>query len=108
MSFFFRWSCLLGLALLAPTALPAGGGEMCQPSIRRREENSPLLSNQGLSLFLSPILSAPTLYLLENGTPLEILHSWHAEDGSRWFYVKTLSGIRSLAIKSENRGWISA
>jgi hypothetical protein len=32
-----RWSWLLGVALLAPAALPAGGADRRQPEVRRRE-----------------------------------------------------------------------
>ena len=31
-----RWSWLLGVALMAPAALPAGGADVRQPQVRRR------------------------------------------------------------------------
>jgi hypothetical protein len=41
----WRWAALLGFALLAPAALPAGGGDRRLPEVRRRERGAePLVS----------------------------------------------------------------
>ncbi len=106
-SLFLRWSCLLVLALLAPASLPAGGGEIHQPLIRRRELNEPILSIHGLSLCLLPSSKAPVLEELSCGTPLRLLHDCYQEDGAHWFYVRTVSGDAGLLTSAPNRGWVN-
>ena len=39
-----RWAWVLGLALMAPVALPAGGADLRHPDPRRRGPSGPLLS----------------------------------------------------------------
>ncbi len=103
----FRWSWLLGVALLAPVALPAGGGELKSPEIRRRELFDPLVVNNTCSLRVSPILVAPELCNLDIGTPIRILRIWQSADGTDWLYVQIASidtsGLPSVA----KRGWIN-
>ena len=42
-----RWAWVLGFALLAPVALPAGGAELRVPDPRRRGSAGPLLASAG-------------------------------------------------------------
>ncbi len=106
MSAFLRWSCLLSLALLAPTNLPAGGLEFHSPLIRRREMDGPFLSIRGLSLFSSPNIAAPRLQSIPVGSPLKVLHSWTNYDGSTWLFIKSCSGAGLLRSNSGKRGWV--
>ncbi len=104
----FRWSCLLGFALLAPAALPAGGGERHLPLIRRREASDPLIAKDGCSIFVSPFAVAPPLRQLKDGTPLKVLRSWQDQDGSFWLYVQVLSKKADFLNTSCGRGWLNA
>ncbi len=107
MSFIFRWSCLLGFALLGPATLPAGGAEIYQPLIRRREVNEPFLSVHGLSLFMFPSSKAPAIEVLRCGTPLRLIHYWPKDDGSHWLYVRAEPGDVGITSSSANRGWVN-
>ncbi|MEB3253074.1 MAG: SH3 domain-containing protein [Synechococcus sp.] len=94
-----RWSWLLGMALMAPAALPAGGGERRQPQVRRREGSGPMHTSGNTVLQLSPLAVAPRLRTLAPGTSLRLLRRWSAGDGQDWLQVQTLSG-------DPQRGWL--
>jgi hypothetical protein len=98
----WRGAALLGFALLAPAALPAGGAERRLPEVRRRESSrEPLLSVASSSLRSSPQRHAPVLAHLEPGSPLRVLRHWFAPDGRRWLQVETVREVRQ-----PSRGWL--
>ena len=94
-----RWSWLLGVALMAPAALPAGGGDCRQPQVRRRCGRGPLHIGSDQALRISPISVAPRLRTLEAGTSFRLLRRWSAADGQDWLQVQAISG-------DSRRGWI--
>ena len=94
-----RWSWLLGVALMAPADLPAGGADRRQPQVRRRVGSGPLHTGRETALQLSPMTVAPRLRSLEAGTSLRLLRRWTTADGRDWLQVQTLSG-------ESQRGWI--
>ncbi len=99
----WRWAALLGFALLAPAALPAGGGERRQPEVRRRQgQAEPLVPGEAVSLHCEPQLQAPVLARLEPGVPLRVLRHWLAGDGRRWLQVETATGAGRAG-----RGWLA-
>ncbi len=99
----WRWAALLGFALLAPAALPAGGGEHRLPQPRRRESRrEPLVVGDRSSLQTSPQRQAPVLARLEPGTPLRVLQEWMGADGQGWWQVEIPH--RSA---QPSRGWLS-
>ena len=98
----WRWAALLGFALLAPAALPAGGGERCLPEVRRRQRSSePLLSERTSCLHCAPGREAPVLARLESGVPLRVLRQLLDANGRRWLQVES----RRRAGLAE-RGWL--
>ena len=101
-----RWSWLLGVALLAPTALPAGGAERRQPEVRRRDSTGPLLSGSEDLLQASPHVSAPALRQLDLGTPLRVLRRWRCADGEEWFQVQVASTAGTDDPTQVQRGWV--
>ena len=96
-----RWSWLLGVALMAPAALPAGGGDCRQPQVRRRSGSGPLCTSAETTLQLSPLVTAPKLRPLAAGTSLRLLRRWTSGDGQDWLLVQDLS-------RKTQRGWIRA
>ena len=54
-----RWSWLLGLALIVPADLPAGGAQRRQPQVRRRNGSGPIHTSAETTLQLSPMAVAP-------------------------------------------------
>ena len=94
-----RWSWLLGLALIVPADLPAGGSQRRQPQVRRRNGSGPVHTSGETTLQLSPMAVAPPLRTLAAGTSLRLLRRWTSGDGQDWFQVQALSG-------EPQRGWI--
>ena len=107
MRFTIRWGWLLGLALFAPAALPAGGADRMQPEIRRRQGPSPLLTLNDSLLKTSPFAIAPSLRKLQAGTPVRVLHQWQAPHGSEWLYVCLAESDLLGNVHSASRGWVS-
>jgi hypothetical protein len=98
----WRIVALLGFALLAPAALPAGGGDRRIPELRRRQSAAePLLSASGLSLRSAPQRSAPLLTRVEAGVPLRVVRQWFPAEGGRWLQV-VANGRRGRPA----RGWL--
>ena len=96
-----RWSWLLGVALMAPAALPAGGGDCRRPQLRRRSGRGRLRLNAESPLQVSPLAVAPSVPTLPVGTSLRLLRRWSGSDGRDWLQVQTLAG-------EQRRGWIRA
>lgn len=96
------WAALLGFALFAPTALPAGGADRRLPEFRRRQStDEPLLNLISSSLLCSPSCQAPVLAELEPGVPMRVLRTWLEPDGRRWMQVATASPAGR-----PTRGWL--
>ncbi len=96
------WAALLGIALFAPAALPAGGAERRLPELRRRESPlEPLLNPTRCALRAAPRAQAPLLASLEAGAPLRVLRTWIAPGGRRWLRVATTGAGGRPA-----RGWL--
>ena len=93
---------LLGFALVAPAALPAGGGERRLPELRRRGSDiEPLISVGGCRLRCAPQWRAPLLAQVETGVPLRVVQQWFSPQGSRWLRVEASDLTGRPA-----RGWL--
>jgi hypothetical protein len=93
---------LVGFALVAPAALPAGGGERRLPELRRRgSEAEPLISGGGCRLHCAPQWRAPLLARVEAGVPLRVVQQWFSPEGSRWLRVEASGQAGRRA-----RGWL--
>ncbi|MEB3304359.1 MAG: SH3 domain-containing protein [Cyanobium sp.] len=96
------WAALLGFALFAPAALPAGGAERRLPELRRRESaQEPLLNLLSCSLRASPRCQAPVLTRLEPGMPMRVMRTWLEPSGRRWLQVTTAGPSGR-----QTRGWL--
>ena len=101
-----RWSWLLGFALFAPAALPAGGAERRNPEIRRRDAADPWLSAGHDLLQASPHVSAPALRRLKLGTPLRVLRHWRCDNGDDWVQVQMTAPAGVDDATGVTRGWL--
>lgn len=99
-----RVAAVLGFALIAPAALPAGGADRRAVEVRRRQSQDPLLLNQSLALRCAPQQQAPALARLPAGEPLRLLRRWQSPEGQQWLQVQAASGTGV----GSRRGWIPA
>ncbi|MFO7628110.1 MAG: SH3 domain-containing protein [Prochlorococcaceae cyanobacterium] len=96
----WRWAALLGLALLAPADLPAGGLQRRLPEVRRRQAGDPLLTTGRCVLHRAPDCQAPSLVEIPADSRLDWLRTWEAPGGQRWLQVAALASGRI------RRGWV--
>ena len=100
-----RWGWLLGIALLGPIALPAGGAQCISPQIRFRKSSDPFLSTRASRLRATPIQHAPIVRKLVIGTPFRVLRKWQGSDGKEWLYVQVFTSGESTTNSARN-GWL--
>ena len=104
----FRWGWILCVALLVPAALPAGGGDLREPKVRKRDFYEPIIANQGWKLLSAPIAAAPSLINLQMGTPLKVLRYWKSSVGKQWIYVEIMESLSGeILMGSIKRGWLN-
>ena len=104
-STFIIWTWLLGISLVVPTSLPAGGSQ--KSTIHQRENNigSPLIALKDFNLLSSASNNSSVLTRVPFGTPVEVLQVWDSTGSGKWLLVKVLSqNFYQLFYK---RGWIN-
>ncbi|WP_413678734.1 hypothetical protein [Prochlorococcus sp. MIT 0916] len=91
LSTFIVWTWLLGIALVVPTTLPAGGAQ--KSNIQQREKNtiSPIIALKEFNLLSSASNNSSVLTSVKAGTPVNILKVWHSNDGCKWLLVNVLN-----------------
>ncbi len=107
-SHFFRWTWLLGAALMGPVALPAGGGQRLEgiDDLTSCEYSAHFFAETRCDLMASPIAFAPILREIQLGDPLRPIRSWQASDGKLWFQVEIVSDKFFQGIGQVKRGWL--
>ena len=108
MKFIIGWGCLLIIALVAPIALPAGGGIRDELEIIYTKKPFLCFAGESCMLFSSPYISASILSKVDLGAPLNVIRIWQNEQGQRWIQVKE-HYFDYLGLKSDKpkRGWIN-
>ena len=97
-----RWAALLGLALVAPAGLPAGGADRRSPEVRRRASaREPVLTPSSFQLRCAPQHQAPALLAIASDSPLRVLRSWWEPNGQRWLLVE------GAGPEGSRRGWLA-
>ena len=102
---FIIWTWLLGISLVVPTSLPAGGS---QKSIIQHRENyieSTLISLKDFDLLSSATLNSSIVSRVDSGTPVDVLKVWDSNDSGKWLLVNVLSqNFNQFFYK---RGWVN-
>ena len=104
-STFIIWTWLLGISLIVPTSLPAGGSQ--KSYIHHRENNigSPLIALKDFNLLSSTSINSSILTKVQAGTPVHVLKVWDANDSGKWLLVNVLyQNFYQLFYK---RGWVN-
>ncbi len=104
-STFIVWSWLLGIALVVPTTLPAGGAQKSKIQHRVKSTGSPIIALKEFNLHSSASNNSSTLIRVKAGTPVNVLRVWDSKDSGQWLLVNVLSkNFYQLFIK---RGWVN-
>ena len=102
---FIIWIWLLGISLVVPTSLPAGGFQ--ESIIQYRENNigSPLIAFKDFNLLSSVSNKSSILTKVQAGTPVFVLKEWDCTDTGKWLLVNVLNqDFYQLFYK---RGWVN-
>ena len=102
---FILWIWVLGISLLIPTSLPAGGVQKIIIEKRENSIKSPLISFRQFNLLSSITDNSSVLTRVKAGTPVQILKVWENNDNQTWLLVNVLS--QSSFNLSYKRGWVN-
>ena len=104
-STFIVWTWLLGIALVVPTTLPAGGAQESIIQNRKNNVGSPIIALKDFNLLSSASNNSPILARVKAGTPVKILKIWDGNDSEKWFLVNIL--IQDFNQLFNKRGWVN-
>ena len=87
---FIAWTWLLGIALVVPATLPAGGAQ--KSNIQQRENNTrtPIIALKEFNLLSSPTNHSSILARVKVGTPVNVLKVWDSREHGKWFLVNII------------------
>ena len=90
-STFIIWTWLLGISLVVPTSLPAGGSQ--KSTIHQRENNigSPLIALKDFNLLSSASNYSSVVTRVQAGTPVDVLKVWDSSNCGKWLLVNVIS-----------------
>ncbi|WP_269623819.1 hypothetical protein [Prochlorococcus marinus] len=89
-STFIVWTWLLGIALIVPTTLPAGGAQQSNIQHRENNINSPIIALKELNLLSSASNHSSVLARVKAGTPINVIKVWESNDKGIWLLVNVL------------------
>ena len=102
---FIVWIWLLGIALVVPTTLPAGGAQKSNIQHRDNNNRTPIIALKEFNLLSSASYNSSILTKVEAGTPVDVLNVWDSSDSGKWLLVNVLSqNFYQLFYK---RGWVN-
>ena len=105
LSTFIVWTWLLGIALVIPTTLPAGGAQESLIQQRRNNVGSPIIALKDFNLLSSASNNATILTPVKAGTPVRVLKVWDSTDCGEWLLVNiTINDFNQFFYK---RGWVN-
>ena len=88
---FIVWTWLLGIALVAPTTLPAGGAQKFMIQQRKNNIKAPLIAVKEFKLHSSASNNSSVLTPVKVGTPVSVLKVWNSSKSGKWLLVNVLS-----------------
>jgi len=102
---FITWIWLLGISLVVPTSLPAGGSQKSIIQHRGNHIESTLIALKDFDLLSSATLNSSIVSRVDSGTPVDVLKVWNSNDSGKWLLVNVLSqNFNQLFYK---RGWVN-
>ena len=104
-STFIVWTWLLGISLVVPTTLPAGGAQESIIQHRKNNVGSPIIALKDFNLLSSASENPSVLTRIKAGTPVTVLRNWNSSDGKKWLFVNV--SIRNFNQLFYKRGWVN-
>ena len=104
-STFIVWTWLLGIALVVPTTLPAGGAQESIIQNRKNNVGSPIIALKDFNLLSSASKNSSILTRVKAGTPVKILKIWDSSDSGKWLLVNI--SIQDFNQIFDKRGWVN-
>ena len=90
-STFIVWTWLLGIALVVPTTLPAGGAQELIIQNRKNNVGSPIIALKEFNLHSSASNNSSILTRVKAGTPVNVMKVWDSHESGKWLLVNVLS-----------------
>ena len=103
-STFIVWAWLLGIALIVPTTLPAGGAQKSIIQHRRNNIGSPIVALKEFDLLTSASNYSSTLTTVKAGTPVNVIKVWKNSESGNWLLVSVL--CQNFDQLFYRRGWV--
>ena len=104
-STFIIWIWLLGISLIVPTSLPAGGSQKSYIHHRENKIGSPLIPLKDFNLLSSASNNSSIVTIVQAGTPIDVLKVWDSNENGKWLLVNVISqNFDQLFYK---RGWVN-
>ena len=104
-STFIIWSWLLCIGLVAPTTLPAGGAQEAIIQYRKNNIGSPIIALNEFNLLSSASNNSSILTRVKQGTPVNVIKVWEANDSTKWLLVNVL--YQNFYQLFYTRGWVN-
>ena len=103
-STFIIWTWLLGISLVIPTTLPAGGAQKSIIESRENHIGSPLIALKDFNLLSSATQNANSLTRVKAGTPIKVIKTWDDNVNGKWLLINVLS--QDFYQLFNKRGWV--
>ena len=91
LSTFIVWTWLLGISLVIPATLPAGGAQKSIVQYRKNNIGSPIIALKEFNLLSSASNNSSVLTKVQAGTPVNIMRVWDSKDNGKWLLVNILN-----------------
>ena len=91
LSTFIVWTWLLGISLVVPATLPAGGAQKSIVQYRKNNIGSPIIALKEFNLLSSASNNSSVLTQVKAGTPVNIMKVWDSKDNGKWLLVNILN-----------------
>tara|TARA_B100000579_G_scaffold369735_1_gene331349 strand:- start:1783 stop:2121 length:339 start_codon:yes stop_codon:yes gene_type:complete len=102
---FIVWTWLLGIALIAPTTLPAGGAQKSYIQQRKNDISSPIIALKEFNLLSSATKNSSVLTRVKAGTPVNVMKVWDSHNSGKWLLVNVLS--QDYYHSFYQKGWVN-
>tara|TARA_B100000700_G_scaffold313990_1_gene399908 strand:- start:1276 stop:1614 length:339 start_codon:yes stop_codon:yes gene_type:complete len=99
------WIWVLGISLLIPISLPAGGVQKAIIEERKNKISSPLIALKEFNLLATINDNTSILSRVKSGTPVKVVQVWESPKSETWLLVNVMtSSSHQLFLK---RGWVN-